>query len=246
MVSSHSAFKNQGTGNKKKSNKKKSTNREFSISRQNLNSKNVNSNFETFSEHQTRVSVVHNNTAVISPLNLTPRFQLYTSFKGWFSDKFNYMEKGRVIPQRVYIEFYKHNLDCAHENDLKDLEFKKMILKDRKKFNKKWSEYHLAVETINFALLKEHKRGFMERNLSYPKYPQAQTQEAASWESLYMRTIPLILFRLKQEKDPNNPNKHNLPTSFDPEKDSLPTIADLNKYHPHKKQVLADQKNQKK
>ena len=117
------------------------------------------------------------------------------------------MENGRVIPQCVYIEFYKHNLDQAHKNDLKNQEYKTMDEKLRKKYNKKWSEFHLAVETINFTLLKEHKRGFMERNLSYPKYPTAQSQEAASWESLYMRTIPLILFWLKKEKDPNNPNK---------------------------------------
>ena len=83
----------------------------------------MNNNIETSNEHQTTVSAVENNTAVISPFNLTPRFQLYTSFKAWFCDKFNHMEKGRVIPQQIYIEFYKHNLDYAHENDLKDPEF---------------------------------------------------------------------------------------------------------------------------
>ena len=86
----------------------------------------------------------------------------------------------------------------------------------------------------------------MERNLSFPVYPPAQTQEASCWETLYLRKIPLILFWLKKEKDPDNPNKHNLPTSFDPDKDSLPTIADLNKYHPKKKKVLVDLRNQRK
>ena len=138
MVSKHSSkFINHGKDNKKKKKKNSKSNNEFSISRHNLGLKNMNNNLETSNERQTTVSVVQNNSAMISPLNLTPRFQLYTSFKAWFRDKFNHMEKGRVIPQRVYIEFYKHNLDFAHNKDLKDPEFKKMNYKDKRKCNKK-------------------------------------------------------------------------------------------------------------
>ena len=81
-----------------------------------------------------------------------PKERIYSSFIEWFKETNNYKEDGKIIPGNVYVEFYKHDLWQAYENDKDSGDLAKIEKSRRGYITGQANQFIRAVETINIGL----------------------------------------------------------------------------------------------
>ena len=157
--------------------------------------------------------------------SIAPSPKMITSFVEWYKDTTHYKDGVRILPQLIYVQFYKHDLWTAYENDKKTDEINKF--ENPKLLINKFSEFKRAVLTIDLELQRLDSQNIATgdnenyKKIAFPTYPDLMSPDATEFDSFYEDLVKDVLINLKSREDK------------DPDNDKVPTTAELRKWNPN-------------